>query len=93
MSFLLRFKVSGHSMEPNLKEGQEILVSSLPYFFREPKVGEVIAFKNGDKFIVKRIRKVLGERLQVKGDNKGDSKDFGWIEREKIIGKVIYTYA
>lgn len=90
MPLLLRFKVSGHSMEPTLKEGQEILVSSLPYLFTGPKVGQIIAFKQGDKFIVKRIKKVIGDRLWVLGDNKNDSTDFGWIERKRIIGKVIY---
>jgi signal peptidase I len=93
MSFLLRFKVSGHSMLPTLKPGQQILVSSLPYSFSRVKVGDLIAFKGVDKFIVKRVREVMGDRLQVIGDNKKDSKDYGWIQRQRVIGKVIYIYA
>lgn len=80
-------------MMPLLKPGQEILVSSLPYLISKPKVGDIIAFKDRDKFIVKRVRKVTGYKLQVVGDNKKDSKDYGWIERKRIIGKVLYIYA
>lgn len=90
MPLLLRFKVSGHSMEPTIKNNQEILVSSLPLLFFKPKVGDMIAFNDLDKWIVKRIKEVNGEKFLVEGDNKKDSKEFGWIEKEKIIGKVIY---
>ncbi len=88
-NLLLRFKVSGHSMIPTFKEGQEILISSLPYFFSSPKVGDIIAFKDKEKFITKRIREVSKDRVLVKGDNTKDSKEYGWINRKKIIGKVI----
>ena len=90
MVFLQKFRVSGHSMMPTLKPGQEILVSSLPYLFVDPKVGEIIAFKEGNKFIVKRIKKAENGKFLVQGDNKNDSKNFGWIEKKNIIGKVIY---
>lgn len=80
-------------MLPTLKPNQEIIVSNLPYLFFEPKVNELIAFKNGDQFIIKRINKAKAGEYFVKGDNEKDSKDFGWIERKKIIGKVIYIPA
>lgn len=82
-------------MEPNLKNGQEILVSSIPYFFKSPKVGDIIAFSLArrdlaNQPIVKRIKEVRKDKFLVRGDNKGDSREYGWIERERIIGKVIY---
>lgn len=77
-------------MEPTIKNGQEILVSSLPFLFSKPKVGDMVAFKDSGKWIVKRIKDVKGNQYLVVGDNKSDSKKFGWIERGKIIGKVIY---
>jgi signal peptidase I len=93
MFLLGRFKISGHSMMPVLKPGRQILVSGLPYLFFAPKIGDMVAFKDGDEFIVKRVREVIGDRLQVAGDNKKDSKDYGWIDRKNVIGKVIYVYA
>lgn len=90
---LSRFKIAGHSMEPLLKPGQEILVSSLPYLLFRPKAGEIIAFKEGNKFVVKRIKKAENGKFLVEGDNKKDSKDYGWINKKSIIGKVIYVHA
>lgn len=77
-------------MIPALKPGQEILVSSIPYFFRDPKTDEIIAFKDGGEFVVKRIKEAEGDKFLVQGDNQGDSKEYGWIEKKRIIGKVIY---
>lgn len=77
-------------MIPTLKPGQEILVSSLPYLLSQPKLNDLIAFKNGKDFIIKRIKDKKNEKYLVKGDNEKDSKNYGWIEKEKIIGKVIY---
>lgn len=77
-------------MEPIIKNGQEILVSSLPFIFKGPEIGDIIAFKNGYSFVVKRIKKANKNRFFVKGDNNEDSKEYGWIERKRIIGKVIY---
>jgi len=88
-SLLLRFKISGHSMIPTYKEGEELLVSSIPYLFLQPKVGDVIVFKDQKHYVVKRIQEIKGEKFLVKGDNKEDSKEYGWIEKKKIIGKVI----
>lgn len=89
MLLLNRFKISGHSMEPNLKFGDEVLVSGVPYLFKEPAIGEVVVFKSSGKFILKRIKERKGESFLVKGDNATDSKEFGWIKRSEILGKVI----
>lgn len=93
MSLLLRFKVSGHSMLPTLKPNQEIIVSSLPYIFSSPKAKDLIAFKHDNKNIIKRINSIKEKKYLVKGDNENDSKEYGWISKKDIIGKVIYVYA
>lgn len=85
-----KFKIVGHSMLPFLSPGQAIIVSNIPYFFGKPKKGDLIAFKENNKTIIKRIQKTHNRRFFVLGDNKQDSKKFGWIDEGKIIGKVIY---
>lgn len=87
---LARFKIQGHSMLPTLKPNQEMLISSLPYFFSEPKTGDLVAFRSEGLYIIKRIKYAKSGEYKVEGDNKEDSKDYGWINKKSIIGKVIY---
>jgi len=101
---LARFLIAGHSMEPTLKNGSFVLVSSIPYLFAKPKVRDIIAFKKRpafakasagkEKIFIKRIAKInlstsSGEKCFVKGDNKKDSLEIGWIDKKEILGKVI----
>ncbi len=95
MLLLSRFKVSGHSMEPSIHYGQQIMVSIFPYLLYKPKINDIIAFneKNTRKIFVKRIAGKKGDRYFVKGDNTKDSLDsrtLGFIEKSDILGKVIY---
>lgn len=93
MFLLSRFIVSGHSMEPTLQQGQNVLVSSIPYFFSKPKVGDIVSFKKTGKVFIKRISGIDEDKYFVSGDNKKDSMDsrrFGWILKKDIIGKVVY---
>lgn len=95
MLLLSKLKVSGHSMEPSIHYGQQILVSIFPYFLSTPKINDIIAFneKNTRKIFVKRITGRKGERYFVKGDNTKDSLDsrtLGFIKKSDILGKVIY---
>lgn len=87
-----KFRIVGHSMSPGIAEGKEVLVSSIPYLLFEPKVGDVGAFKKGNKVFIKRIKKVKKDKYCLIGDNEKDSLDsrnFGSIDKKNIIGKVI----
>lgn len=95
MLLLSRFIIFGHSMEPNILQWQTVLVSSIPYLFSNPKINDIVAFKekNTGKIFVKRIVKNNGNKYFMKGDNKKDSVDsqkIGWMLRKEIVGKVIF---
>lgn len=85
-----KFKIHGHSMEPHIKFGDEVLVSSIPYFFSSPKKSDIVAFRYIDKTLIKRIDKVKDSNFFMTGDNIKDSLKIGWIKKSDIIGKVIY---
>lgn len=81
-------------MEPTLKPGGSVLVSALPYLFASPKTGDIVACRDPDskKVLIKRITKIENNRYFLEGDNKTestDSRNFGWLDKETIIGKVI----
>ncbi len=80
-------------MSPALKPGNFVLAERLTYLLRPPKVNEIIVFRKIDKFFIKRISQVLEEEVFVLGDNRfksTDSRQFGWIKRDAIIGRVFY---
>lgn len=85
---LWRFKIQGHSMEPNIKNGSQVLTSSIPFIFSKPKIGNVVAFNKGNKVFIKRIKKIENNKYFAAGDNQKDSVDL-WIKKDDIIGKVI----
>ena len=84
------FRISGHSMIPTLKPRDRVIVSSIPYFFSSPKIGDIIVFKYNNKIIIKRIKKFENGKIIVAGDNSSDTLKIVPIEGDFILGKVIF---
>jgi len=79
------FTIKGHSMEPTIKVGKRVMVFQWAYLFREPKRGDIVIFKKGKEYWVKRIVKVLGSNIEVAGDNKADSFEVGAVDKKDVI--------
>lgn len=96
MLLISKFKISGHSMEPFIKNKDTVLVSGIIYLFINPKVNDIVAFRDKEgKVLVKRITESHNNDYFVEGDNKKDSLDskaFGAILKRSILGKVIYRF-
>jgi signal peptidase I len=63
--------VRGSSMEPNLHDGQKVLVNKMAYLFSEPRRGDVIVFTPPDTVAsdydyIKRIIGLPGEVVEIK---------------------------
>lgn len=77
-------------MLPSLKPGQDVLVWCWLY---TPKKGNIVAVKVNGKEMIKRISKTNDHYILIMGDNKKestDSRNFGQISKEDIIGKIIW---
>ena len=92
---IMRFKVEDRSMEPTFKSGDYVLVNKLAYVFGNPSKDDIIVLKHPkekEKFLIKRISLVTNSNeYYVIGDNKDfsqDSRHFGPIKKDFIIGKV-----
>ena len=80
-------------MQPQIVNGETVLISNLFYLFKNPQIGDIVAFSIQGKILIKRVTKIKKERYFLEGDNREDSLDsrkFGFVLREKILGKVFY---
>jgi len=86
-------------MAPALKEGDVVVVNTMSYLFSSPQVGHIAVFKHPQKegmLLIKRVKKEEHNRYWLQGDNtseSSDSRQFGWIKKGLIEGKVIHKTA
>ena len=90
-----RFCVTGFSMFPILKPGDEVLVDTKAYHHCAPEIGDMVVAEHPHRQELKIIKWVAfvdekGDCFLV-GENKEestDSRSFGLVNRKRIIGKV-----
>jgi signal peptidase I len=66
-----RFRIEQVSMQPNLHEGEYVIVDKVSYAFRHPERGEIVVLKNpnpGDADLIKRIIGLPGETIEVRSE-------------------------
>ena len=129
-----RVRVESISMQPNLNEGEFVVVNRLAYRWDKPQRGDIIVFRfpgNPQKRYIKRIIGLEGDIISIQdgdvlvngekldepyiaatptysgewlvergsvfvlGDNRNnsnDSKNWGSLDEQSIIGKAILVY-
>ena len=94
-----RFQVSGASMQPTLSNGDTVLVSPFAYLHALPQVGDLVVIQHPERKLpmIKRVHHIEGaDKVYVRGDNSEvstDSRHFGWVSPESIIGKVVSLFS
>jgi nickel-type superoxide dismutase maturation protease len=103
LSPVWRFRIDGPSMAPEYESDDRVLVNRLAYVMRAPRAGDAVVLRDPehtDRLLLKRIDAVLDEgpgprRYFVLGDNFTESRDsrhFGPVMRDRIVGKAWLTY-
>jgi len=87
-------------MIPHLQPGDELLVDPRAYRQQSPQVGDIVVAYRPDRTditMIKRIAAVEQDgRLLLRGDNptsSTDSRSFGPVPCENILGKVTSKFA
>ena len=87
-------------MIPHLQPGDELLVNPRAYRRQSPQVGDVVVAHRPDRTeitIIKRVASVeQNGRLFLLGDNptsSTDSRSFGFVPPENILGKATSKFA
>ncbi|MSZ34783.1 MAG: S26 family signal peptidase [Actinobacteria bacterium] len=93
-------RVVGGSMAPTYKDGAWLLVrwfTNLPERnFSTGMIGKIYVIEKRERpgiFLVKRLKKVNDQMLWVEGDSQSstDSRQWGWIYSDELVGQVIFT--
>ena len=70
-TLIQNFRIEGVSMEPNLHDGQYLIINKLVYYLHPPERGDVVVFhypKNPRRDFIKRIIGLPGEKVEVRGE-------------------------
>ena len=94
-----RFRVTGLSMTPLLQPGDEILIDLRAYQRSHPNPNDIVVARRPDRLdlrIIKRVAYVLEDgSCFLRGDNSqesADSRTFGWVSPENILGQVVCRF-
>jgi signal peptidase I len=87
-------KITGDSLTPEFQPGDFVLVSKIPFLFISPSPGDTVAFHQpGYGLLIKVIQQITPDKnLNVIGTHTEsiDSRVFGPVKPENILGKVIW---
>lgn len=88
-------KVRGHSLYPDYKAGEYVLAVGSPFPSGKINAGDVIVIQQpGYGMLIKRVQQVLsdGQSYDVRGTqvDSTDSRNFGPVQQEHVLGKVIW---
>jgi signal peptidase I len=88
-------KITGNSLYPEYKDGDFVILMTIPVFFHPFSVGKLIVFDHpiyGK--MIKRISKTdyISRKVFVSGDHEEslDSRQLGWINFSAVNGSVIH---
>jgi len=82
------------SMRPALEPGDKLLVNR----WSRPKPGDIVVVRDPEfhaTILIKRVSRQAPGGFEVVGDNPNvsrDSRSFGPIDRQHVIGKVVWRY-
>jgi signal peptidase I len=90
-------EVRGRSMVPTLEPGDRLLVETLTYRRRPPRVGEVVVTpdpRSPARELVKRVAAVERGQVTLRGDaaRSTDSRRFGSVPLRKVRTRAAFRY-
>ena len=82
-------------MNPSFEAGDRLLYVRV----RRPLPGQVVVVldpADPGRVLVKRVRSVSGDQVDLRGDNEEastDSRSFGLVPATSVLGRAVYRYA
>jgi hypothetical protein len=92
-----RVAVAGHSMEPNLRDGDWLLVDPLAFAERPPRVGDLVVARDpraADRLLVKRVRSFGDDgELTIGGDHSAHADEVVASSPSGLLGQPWFRYS
>jgi len=69
-ALIQNFRIEGTSMEPNLHDGQYLIINKFVYYLHPPERGDVVVFhypRNPSRDFIKRVIGLPGETVEIRG--------------------------
>jgi nickel-type superoxide dismutase maturation protease len=88
-------RITGDSLSPQFHQGDFVVISKIPFLLNSLQAGDVIVFQQPIYGrLIKRVEQVTsgGQSYFVTGTDElsVDSRRFGLVDRQQVIGKVIW---
>jgi signal peptidase I len=83
-------------MEPNLRDGDWLLVDPLAFAERPPRVGDLVVARDpraADRLLVKRVRSLgVDGKVTIGGDHRAHEDEGIPVERNDVLGRPWFRY-
>ena len=95
---LQRYRVVGESMLPTLSPSTDVLVDCRQSVIAAVQAGDVVCIAHPDQpglLLIKRVNQRAHDNVSVLGDHANQSQDsrhFGQVNLQDIIGRVVCTF-
>lgn len=69
-ALIQNFRIEGTSMEPNLHDGQYLIINKFVYYLHSPERGDIVVFhypRNPRRDFIKRLIGLPGEKVEIRG--------------------------
>jgi nickel-type superoxide dismutase maturation protease len=89
-------RITGDSLLPVYQEGDFVLVAKIPFLLKLPRQGDVVIFRHAVYGqLIKEVERVTPQGMYVIGSHERsvDSRQFGVVPWEALVGKVIWHVA
>ena len=71
-ALIQNFRIEGTSKEPNLHDGQYLIINKFAYYLHPPERGDVVVFhypRNPSRDFIKRVIGLPGETVEIRGEH------------------------
>ena len=75
-------------MLPKYKPGDHVMT----FNWGSIKEKDVVVFEQGNRYLIKRVYKLVDNYVYISGDNKAESSKLKPVKKEAVVGKVILKY-